>query len=281
MYAIQITGGHSMTDQTKKRIHLIYGIVLIAVTIIAGLCLMYGCYNIYTTGVASDASQIYSRQIVQETFAGIAIPVYLCLALVIGSFILYVALPVEKKKLVPEKNYAMILQRLRAKKAFSPDQTDLHNAVLRLQKLRRIHAIISLALILVCAIVFLIPACRSSYWPNPSDPNETRDVTDAMIGMMPLFAICVLIPMGYTLFTAYFFRRSIRKEIELMKQAAATATEAPKSCHFHLSQRTMTIIRCAIVVAGIVFIFVGVSNGGVEAIIAKAVAICTECIGLG
>lgn len=270
-----------MTDQTKKRIHLIYGIILIAVTIIAGLCLMYGCYNIYTSGVASDALQIYSRQIVRETFAGIAIPVYVCLALVIGSFILYVALPVEKKKLIPEKNDALILQRLRAKKDFSPEQADLRAAVLHQQKLRRIHTIISLALILVCTVVFLIPACQDSYWPNPSDPNETRDVTDAMIGMMPLFAACVLIPMGYTLFTAYFFRKSIRKEVELMKQAAAVATEAPKVHSFRLSQKALMIVRCGIVVAGIVLIVLGVSTGGVEAIIAKAVAICTECIGLG
>lgn len=270
-----------MTDQTKKRIHLIYGIVLIAVTILAGLSLMYGCYTIYTTGVASDAAQIYSRQIVQETFARIAIPVYACLVLVIGSFILYVALPVEKKKLVPEKNDALILQRLRAKKDFSPEQTDLRAAVLRQQKLRRVHTIISLALILVCAVVFLIPACQGSYWPDPSDPNETRDVTDAMAGMMPLFAACVLIPMGYALFTAYFFRKSIRKEIELMKQATAPAAEAAQARSFHLGKEAMAVIRGAIVVAGIVFIIIGVTNGGVEAIIAKAVAICTECIGLG
>ena len=270
-----------MTDQTKKRIHLIYGIVLIAVTIIAGLCLMYGCYNIYTTGVASDAMQIYSRQIVQDAFAQIAIPVYVCLALVIGSFVLYVAMPVEKKKLIPEKNEALILQRLQVKKDFSPEQADLRAAVLRQQKLRRIHTIISLALILVCAVIFLIPACQGSYWPDPSDPNETRDVTDAMVGMMPLFAVCVLIPMGYTLFTAYFFRRSIRKEVELMKQAAAPAAETHKTPSFSLSPEATVVVRCILALAAIVFIIVGVSNGGVEAIIAKAVAICTECIGLG
>lgn len=281
MYAIHITGGHPMTDQTKKRIHLIYGIVLIAVTILAGLSLMYGCYTIYTTGVASDAMQIYSRQIVQETFARIAVPVYACLVLVIGSFILHVALPVEKKKLVPEKNYAMILQRLRAKKDFSPEQTDLRATALRQQKLRRIHTIISLALIVVCTVVFLIPACQDSYWPNPSDPNETRDVTDAMIGMMPLFAVCVLIPMGYAMFTAYFFRKSIRKEVELMKQAVAPAGETVRTHTCLMRKEAMAIIRGTIVVSGIVLIIIGVASGGVEAIIAKAVAICTECIGLG
>lgn len=270
-----------MTDQTKKRIHLIYGIILIAVTIIAGLCLMYGCYNIYTTGVASDAMQIYSRQIVQDAFARIAIPVYVCLALVIGSFVLYVALPVEKKKLIPEKNDALILQRLQDKKTFSEDQADLRAAADRQQKLRRLHILISIVLIAVCAITFLVQACWPGYWPNPLDPNETKSVTDAMIGIMPLFAACVLIPVAYTIFTAYFCRSSIRKEIDLMKQAAAPAAETHKTPSFSLSPEATVVVRCILALAAIVFIIVGVCTGGVEAIIAKAVAICTECIGLG
>jgi len=269
-----------MSQEAKKRIHLIYGIILIAVTIVAGICLMYSCYRIYTTGLAADAGQIYSREIVASTFATIAIPVYACLALVIGSFILYVALPMPSRKLAPEKNYPLILQRLREKKAFSPEQTDLQAAAERQQKLRRLHSIITLALIAVCAVVFLIPACQGSYWPNPTDPNETRDVTDAMVGMMPLFAVCVLIPMGYGIFTFYFCRNSIRKEIELMKQAAAPA-EAVKPLPRRLDQKTTVIIRCVIAAAAVVFIIYGACTGGVEAIIAKAVAICTECIGLG
>ena len=63
-----------MSLETKKRIHLIYGIVLIAVTVIAGICLMFGCYRIYTNGLAADAEQIYSREIIANAFAAIAIP---------------------------------------------------------------------------------------------------------------------------------------------------------------------------------------------------------------
>ena len=269
-----------MTQETKKRIHLIYGIVLIAVTVIAGICLMYGCYRIYTNGLAADSGQIYSREIIANAFAAIAIPVYTCLALVIGSFILHIALPLEKKKLVPEKNYPLILQRLKAKKAFAPEQADLQAAAERQQKLRRLLSIITLMLVVIGAVVFLIPACQGSYWPDPTDPNETRNVNDAMVGMMPLFAACVLIPMGFGVFTFYFCRNSLRKEIELQKQATAPA-EVPMSLPRRLSEKSVTIIRCAIVAAAIAFIVFGAFTGGVEAIIAKAVAICTECIGLG
>ena len=133
----------------------------------------------------------------------------------------------------------------------------------------------------VCLVVFLLVACQDSYWPNPLDPNETQDETDAMIGIMPIFAACVLIPMGYSVFTVYFCRSSIRREIELMKQATAPATEAPKARACRYSPKALLFARCAVVAVAVIFIVVGVCAGGVEAIIAKAVAICTECIGLG
>lgn len=92
-----------MTQETKKRIHAIYGIVLSVVAVLAGICFIAACLNIYRGGAASNATQIYTRQIVGESFAGIAIPVYSCLVLVMGGMVLDLALPIEKKKLKPEK----------------------------------------------------------------------------------------------------------------------------------------------------------------------------------
>ena len=189
-----------MNEMTKKRIHVLYGIVLSAVTILAGICLMVACYRIYTTGIAAGVKP-YSREIVEAAFAKIAVPVYSCLVLVIGGFILHLALPLEAKKQIPEKNEPMILRRLQSKKAFAENQAELRAEALHQQKLRRLHQIISATLIVVCSIVFLTQACWPGYWPDPRVAEETRDVTDAMIAIMPLFAICVLIPLGYTLFT--------------------------------------------------------------------------------
>ena len=76
-----------MTQETKKRIHLVYGIAVGAISILAGICLIAACLNIYYSGVASDAGQIYTRQVVAESFTKIAIPVYSCLVLVIGGMI--------------------------------------------------------------------------------------------------------------------------------------------------------------------------------------------------
>ncbi|MBR3964693.1 MAG: thioredoxin [Clostridia bacterium] len=40
-------------------------------------------------------------------------------------------------------------------------------------------------------------------------------------------------------------------------------------------------VRAAVLVIAAVFIVVGALNGGLADVLAKAIAICTECIGLG
>ena len=91
-----------MSKETRKWIHRIYGIALSIVIVIVGIRFILGCYHIYTTGKAAGG-QIYSRAAVAEAFGPMALATYLCLALVIGSFILHLALPVEKKRSFPKR----------------------------------------------------------------------------------------------------------------------------------------------------------------------------------
>ena len=45
--------------------------------------------------------------------------------------------------------------------------------------------------------------------------------------------------------------------------------------------KTMLITRCVLCSVALVFILLGIFNGGVQDVLGKAIAICTECIGLG
>ena len=47
------------------------------------------------------------------------------------------------------------------------------------------------------------------------------------------------------------------------------------------SQRTIIITRSIVLVVSITFIIIGIINGGAYDVLAKAIQICTECIGLG
>lgn len=263
-----------MTQETKKRIHLIYGICLSAVTIIAGLCFIAACCNIYFTGVANDLPQIYTRAIVEENFSKIAIPVYLCLALVIGSFILHLALPTEKKKLVPEKNLPLILSRLQAKTDLGSCEPELRERIVAQQKNRKFLCILCAILLIIGSAGFLVYACDGSRWGGNSTPT--------MISAMYMMIGALAIPLAITIYAAYFCRGSLLAEIELMKQASQQAPKKAEKPEPKAQNRfLMPGIQAAILVVGVLLVVLGACNGGTVDILSKAVAICTECVGLG
>lgn len=263
-----------MTQETKKKIHLLYGIVLSAVTVLAGICLIAACLSIYRGGVASGAAQIYTRDIVAAHFAKISIPVYACLVLVIGGMVLNLALPLEKPKPVPEKNLPLILRKLQEKADLEACGEDLRKAVAKERKLRKAMAL-TCAIVLACGfLVFICYACSADNWGSNSTPSMVR----AMYVMLPSLGV----PFICAVTAAYRSRKSLQKEIELMRKAAAqapkTAETAPAKA---VSGRTVNIIRIAILVAGAALVILGACSEGTRDILTKAVNICTECVGLG
>lgn len=83
---------------TKKRIHLLYSILLTAMLLITGICLCVACAGIYFSG-----EQPFSPGSVAAAFRYISIPVYLCIALAIGGLILDAVFPAESKKRTARK----------------------------------------------------------------------------------------------------------------------------------------------------------------------------------
>lgn len=53
-----------------------------------------------------------------------------------------------------------------------------------------------------------------------------------------------------------------------------------KAVRQHADQKTR-ILRTAVLIAAILLIVLGILNGGLEDVLAKGAAICTECVGLG
>ncbi len=256
---------------TKKRIHFLYGIVLGAVAVIAGICLIAACVGIYRSG-----DHPFSRESVAAAFKTIAVPVYALLALVIGGFILDIFLPREKTKPAAEKQYGAILERLHRKLDLNCCESSMRISIEKQRKSRRLHGYITLGLLIVCSAVFL------SYGANMQNFHK-EDMNGSMIKAMYLFTPCLLIPFGYGVFTAYFSRRSIKKEIELVKQAIAAGNPAPQvqTTAKEQSTKPAVIAKYAILAVSLAVLIYGFFAGGTADVLAKAAAICTECVGLG
>lgn len=245
---------------TKKRIHLIYGIVLSAVTVVAGICLIAACISIYSTG-----DRPFSPDAVAAAFSTIAIPVYLCVALIAGGFLLDGFYPAEKTKQPVEKQYAVILEKLRQKVNLTDNKE---------QRSRRLHKYISLGLLALGSIVFL------SYCLNSSNFDST-DITGSMVKAMYVLLPCMAVPFGYAVFTAFHARASMQREIALAKELIAAGAEKPADLPKKTAKPSVMPLRWALLAVGICLLVYGFFTGGTEDVLTKAVNICTECVGLG
>ena len=252
---------------TKKTVHTVYGIVLSVSAVIAGICLMVACYGIYTSG-----DKPFTHQSVAAAFSQIAVPVYICLALVIGGFILDIFLPSEKEKRKVQKQYPLILANLHKKADLDLCEGKLRTAILAEQKKRKTQLFISLGILAACSVVFLVYALIPSHF-HQSEINTS--MVNAMWWLLP----CLAIPFGYAVFAAYYSNKSIQKEIELVKLAPRAVGAKPAPAPGKKS--VLPCLRWGLLAVGIAILVYGYFAGGTADVMTKAINICTECVGLG
>lgn len=255
-----------MTQPQAKLLRRIYGAVLSTVIIMAGICLMAACYGIYRSG-----QDPFSRQSVAQAFSGIAVPVYLCLVLVIGGFILALLLPEETKKAAPRRQTGLILQRLQAKTDLNGCDPELQKAVLAQRQRRKRSRILTAAALAVGSAVFLSYALNISHF-------TMEDINGSMVKAVALLLPCMAVPFGFAVYAVYSGRKSMETEITLLRQASspAPAAAAEKAKVRHWPQ-----LRYVILVLAVGLLILGYCTGGTADVLTKAINICTECVGLG
>lgn len=256
---------------TKKHIRLVYGIVLSIMLIVSGICLCAACIGIYNSG-----DRAFTRESVSAAFSEIAVPVYLCLALIVGGWILNGFLPAETKKLQPEKQYEAILAKLQGKLDAESCEPGLLAQIKKLQNGRKLHKLIGIILLVLGSIVFL------SYGMNGNNFDQ-QDITGSMIKSMVLFLPCLAIPFGYGIFSAYHQRASLQKEITLTKEAIASGAQAAEKTNTQAAScgKATLVLRWVLLGIAVTILVYGFFAGGTNDVLTKAINICTECVGLG
>lgn len=254
-----------MANKNAKHIRRILGILLSLSIVAAGICLCAACVGIYRTG-----DHPFSREVVAEAFSKIAVPVYLCLGLVIAAFAADLFLPGEKPKRAAGKDNAAILKRLHSKVDLSQCGEDLRSGVAAQQKSRRLHRWVTAGLLALGSTVFLIYALGEGSF-------HQSEINDSMIRAMGVLLPCMLLPFGYGVFTAYRNNASMEREIALLKQAEKKAS-APSPA---AKPNRILPVRNVILIVAIGCLIFGFLTGGTADVLTKAVNICTECVGLG
>lgn len=256
-----------MDNKAVKLIRLLYGIAVSVMIGISGLLLIAACLQIYQSGGA----QIYTPEKVAASFAPIAPYIYITLALIAGAFLLAWVLPSEKKRPTVQKQPALALQKAYAKVDLQLCEATLLQNIQKEQRNRRAVVICGIVTWICCGIVFLLQACNSgNYSP------ELHLATDSVVAIVWWLLPCTLIPVGYSIFCTYFCRSSARRELELLKLAPKVAAPLPQT-----TKDKLLYIWLALLVLAVGMIAGGYLAGGMADVLAKAVAICTECVGLG
>lgn len=256
---------------SEKRIRLIYGIVLSVVLVAAAVCLIVGCLNIYHSG----GEQTYTPEKVAEAFAPIAWVVYLAIALTVAGWLLHFILPGDKLRMKLGKNEPLILKKLHEKQDYTRcGDAKIRGAIQKEQKQRKLITVIGFALLGIGSLIFLVYALNF-------DRYAGEDITGIMVNAMWVLLPCMAVPFGFGIWSGFYARASIRREISLMKLVAAPREKAPQATESTKRFSRTQVVRYALLGVAVAFILGGFLFGGWKDVLTKAVNICTECVGLG
>ena len=258
-----------MNEKAIKLLRITVSITVSIMIVVSGLLFIAACLQIYQSG----GEQIYTPEKVATAFAPIALPVYITLALIVVSFLLAAILPVEKKRLPVQKQYAFLLEKAYEKADLQLCNAELLQKLGQEQKKRRLALALSLAIWMIGSIIFIPYACNSGNYSS-----ELHLATASIVSVIWWLLPCSLIPTACSIFAAYYCQKSMVRELELVKFAPKATTPLAKE---KSTAQTMQYARLAIAVLALGMIVGGFIAGGTADVLAKAVAICTECVGLG
>jgi hypothetical protein len=290
-----------MSQKTKERIALIYGLVLSVLIVAVGVCLALSCLSIYRSGDSP-----FTRESIAAHFERIAIPVCICILGVVGGGVLSLAMPLEKGKIKPRKDPLAILKKNSKKLDLSVCDDSLRNQILGERRFR-------LGVTVTAGILSGLTLLPAILWcANPahfSIENLNADIKTAAAFVLP----CAAVTMGLWVVAVLLRGASASREsaaarsaamakvnatikistkggvrvgngipIEVPKKRASSGETARAAVgRFTADPRFVWGVRGAIFVVGAVFVVLGVLNGGMADVLGKAIRICTECIGLG
>lgn len=256
-----------MKNDRKQWIYILFNWLLTVAIIAAGVCLMAACLRIYHSG----GEQIYTPEKVAAAFAPIAVPVYICLGLIVVSFVLPLILKRTEGKAPRTKDLAMELKRLRLTR--DPKQAD-NEKQSELRQLRRGRLALRLVCTVLCIFFFglflFFALVNSAFYP------DAADATAYIKSLMPTFSPCITLCFGCGILAASLQRRMDEKQIAILKQCPPlTQKAAPKKDRF------TPVFRYVVLGLALVAMVYGLATGGWQDVLTKAVNICTECVGLG
>lgn len=280
-----------MTEKQQKITRLIYGIVMSVLTITAGVLLIVQSQRIYHT------PDRYSREIVGKYLGEISAVLYIWIAAVVVGAILWQVIPPTQTKLRGTIYQTDVLTKMKRRLPLCVESEKLHRAEI----IKKTVWIVAIAFgILATVMVGLVVFDKNYYHLEASEFNPMQDMLDMLPDFMPWVASAFFVAIGVSIYTELSAKYEVNEIKRLIIESKKTPSQSSKDSTYaptlkekilaHIPEKLKTEnfrryallgTRVSLAIVAIVFVIVGVINGGLLAVLEKATAICRECIGLG
>ncbi len=257
------------SESTLEKINKIYMIALSAILAITGICFIIAAAHLYFTG----GNTPYSRARVGEYLKTILVPIIITVIGVIGGAVLSLFSEAKGRK---NGGISPSVARKMLARSFDVEKSSVKAEVLAQRKKRKI---ILFATAYGAAFIFAVSLVLAVFIPDHAVEGLNGHVVMAVLIITPSVVIDI-----FAIFTALMLcSRSSAVEVQLMKDEIKRNPDVKKHIEAKefFTDKKLLYIRLSVLALGVVFVVLGIFNGGAKDVFAKAVAICTECIGLG
>ena len=238
-------------------------------TLLLALLLCWQCIDIYADGNAADnldengvhIAPVYTMEDVGGRLMSLAVPAAAYVLLIAATAIMQAFVPQERECAAMTAENRLRLQKRRIGEL--PAQAQQEEA------LRRNIRLATAAVLTLCAVMagfFLFDGANFVSW-------DLEAVMGAMLLHAAPWAAVALLAVYVALRAC---DASFIRECEALK-----GQPAGKPAPLQESAFPASVLRADLYAAAMVFIVLGVMNGGLYDVLVKAINICTECIGLG
>lgn len=274
-----------MTETVKNNVRWIYKILLSALTVAVGIAFIVQILSIYKSAPQNP----YTTEKIQAHFKEIAPLFWAWIVLIALGVVLFAVFPEQKEK---PKAYIELQTTLCKIESRLPVTSDL-SEVKKQRVFRLILGCVCLVLCLVSSAVSLSILLYTSYTPTFKGDFFAAHggAADRLLCIMPWTVAAFLSAVVVSvLFNLSRKKESILLKAELVKTAKDKG-EKRKILSIRQkiydkfpileSDKLLLGVHIGLGVVGVAFVALGIANGGMADVLAKAIEICTQCIGLG
>lgn len=262
-------------------IRRIYTIVLSVFIVAMGIALICVAADIYYSG--EGPGKIYSPEIVSARLKQLAIPLLILIAAILAGAVF----PLVETKAKGTWSSETTLKRLIRRMPAGGETEEFAEAKKQYTTVKIIKIIVwctALCIALVGAIVTLVYLLDTANFAGGDFVSHMKGLVKIVL---PFTLVALAVLCAASILNHYFCKAQMRhlktmirfgsketalpKEVELLDKAGKIASH----------NVTLWVVRGVVLAIGIIFIILGILNGGAEGVLGKAIKICSECIGIG